>query len=192
LPQRPKVLIVGDSISMGYFPHASAAAGERAELLRHDGNGGDSANVLAHLDGWLEQFADARLVHLNCGLHDIKRDRPGGEHQVPIGRYRENLSAIFERLLSAGRNVVWATTTPVIDKHHAAARDFDRHEADVLAYNAAAAEVVSSAGAGIDDLHAVVERAGLVKCLAADGVHMSDAGYRALGRAVAAACLPAL
>ena len=190
MDEPPKVLIIGDSISMGYFPHAAAAAGERLELLRHDGNGGDSANVLAQLDQWLAQFPNAALVHLNCGLHDIKLFPPGGEHQVPIDAYRENLRTIFERVRAAGRKAVWATTTPVIDKHHAAAKDFDRHEADVLAYNAAAAEIASSAGAGIDDLHAVVERAGLVKCLAADGVHMSDAGYRALGRAVAAACLP--
>ncbi|MGC9455595.1 MAG: SGNH/GDSL hydrolase family protein [Phycisphaerae bacterium] len=189
MPQRPKVLIVGDSISMGYTPHAAAAAADVLDLVRHDGNGGDSSNVLAHLGEWLETFQDAGLVHVNCGLHDIKRSRPGGDYQVPIEKYRENLRAIADMLTSAGRSVVWATTTPVIDSRHAArGADFDRYQQDVTAYNNVAKDVMSQAGAGIDDLHAVVVSEGVESCVGPDGVHMTDAGYRLLGRAVADAC----
>jgi len=59
---------------MGYFPHVLAARGDLS-FVRHDGNGRDSANVLANLDAWLQRFPDAETVHMNCGLHDLKRDR---------------------------------------------------------------------------------------------------------------------
>lgn len=189
MPDRPKVLIIGDSISMGYTRHAVSAVGESLELVRHDGNGGDSSNVLSHLPQWLERFHDAELVHVNCGLHDIKRSRPDGSYQVPLEKYRENLSSIADMLKSAGRNVLWAATTPVMDEMHAArGSDFDRYQQDVLTYNQAAAEIMSEAGVSINDLHAVVQDAGIETCLGQDGVHMTEWGYVTLGRAVADAC----
>ena len=52
-------------------------------------NGGDSANVLAHVDEWvLRQKPD--VVHLNCGLHDLKRSKTDGHHQVEVDRYSAN------------------------------------------------------------------------------------------------------
>ena len=42
------------------------------EIWAPEQNGGDSRNVLAHLDEWmLARVPD--LVYVNCSLHDLKR-----------------------------------------------------------------------------------------------------------------------
>ena len=60
--------------------------------------------------------------------------------------------------------------------------------ADVAAYNAAARSVVEELDVPIDDLFAVVERAGKARLLTQDGVHFTDEGSQILAGAVAA-CL---
>ncbi len=53
------------------------------------------------------------------------------------------------------------------------------------AYNATAAEIVTAAGIEINDLHAVIESAGIETCYNEDGVHMNPTGNAALTDAVA-------
>ena len=122
-----KVLIIGDSISMGYTPHVQEMLSGRRSVVRNEGNAGDSDNVLARLDEWLACDGDASLIHFNCGLHDIKTPREGGDNQVPLSRYKANLAAIVDRLVQTGKTLVWATTTPVIYERHLR-KDFDRRQ----------------------------------------------------------------
>ena len=60
------------------------------------GNGGDSANVLAHLDESVIR-EQPNVVHLNCGLHDLKRDKTDGRYQVALEQYVANLERIVAR-----------------------------------------------------------------------------------------------
>ena len=187
MPQRGKVLLIGDSISLGYLPQvASELAGEFV-VRRNEGNAGDSGRLLAGLDGFLAADGDADVVHFNCGLHDIKRLRDAGGPQVPLPEYRRNLPRIIRRLKRTGRKLIWASTTPVIYERHAAVKGFDRLEEDVVAYNHAAAEIVAAAGIPIDDLYAGIVSAGVAGCVGPDGVHMTEEGNAVLGKAVAAA-----
>jgi acyl-CoA thioesterase-1 len=101
--------------------------------------------------------------------------------------YRRNLREIVERLKETGKRIVWGSTTPVICERHAAVKSFDRLESDVVAYNAAAAEIVAAHGIAINDLYGVVMAGGVDEYLSRDGVHMTDKGYAMLGEAVAAA-----
>lgn len=180
----PKVLIIGDSISMGYTPCASKLLAGRCEVARNEGNAGDSRNVVSKLDEWLAACADAELVHFNCGLHDLKTERDSDLHQVPLSQYKQNLAEIADRLGGVGKTIVWATSTPVIYERHLS-KGFDRRQEDVDAYNTAALEIVNSAGFAVNDLHAAILQAGSEKCLSSDGVHMTDQGYEILGQAVA-------
>ena len=184
MTDRPRVLIIGDSISIGYTPPAAERLAGEAELIHNPGNGGDSDNVLANLDAWLTE-ANADVVHLNCGLHDIKLPRDSRGLQVPLDRYRRNLAEIARRLTAGRALPVWATSTPVIDAPHNAVKEFDRHNADVDACNAAAGEIMLAAGIRINDLHAAAIAAGIETILAEDGVHMTAGGYAILARAVA-------
>ena len=70
-PELPKVVLVGDSIRLGYAPLVAKRLEGKARVVSAEANGGDSANVLAHLDEWVIREKPA-VVHLNCGLHDLK------------------------------------------------------------------------------------------------------------------------
>ncbi|OGG51871.1 MAG: hypothetical protein A3F84_15220 [Candidatus Handelsmanbacteria bacterium RIFCSPLOWO2_12_FULL_64_10] len=182
----PKVLLAGDSISFGYGPHVRERLDGTCEVVNLPANGGTSANLLAHLDDWLIR-PGFDIIHLNCGLHDLARDRDASGPRVGLEPYEANLREVFRRLKREGRSLLaWATTTPVIDERHAARKGFDRRESDVLAYNAVALRVAKEAGLPVDDLHRIVEAAGPEGCVGPDGVHMTDAGNTALADAVAA------
>ena len=180
-----KVILIGDSIRMGY----QAFVGKELEGTAHawgpGENGGTSANVLAHLDEWVLS-QEAELVHLNCGLHDLKKEFGAKETAVPLARYRANVEEIFVRLREGTQaRVIWATTTPVNERRHHENKAFDRFEADVEAYNAAALEIAESFSLRVDDLFRAVTDAGRDALLLPDGVHFTEQGYALLGGAVA-------
>ena len=186
---RGKALIIGDSISGGYTPHvARILDGKFAVAL----NGGvenvkrDSATLLANLESYLAADGDADVIHFNCGLHDITRARDAEGARVPLASYRDNLTAIVERLAATEKKLIWATTTPVIFERHRR-KGFDRRQEDVEQYNAVAHEIMTAAGIPINDLHAAVVAAGTEECLQRGGVHMTDRASEMLGKIVAEA-----
>jgi lysophospholipase L1-like esterase len=164
-----KVRIIGDSISLHYrVPLAGMTRGmltfeNPAEGITLAGqnldkpmglNAGDSRRTLE----WLAMQRERGdmgfdLMLLNCGLHDIKRDRATNAAQIPLGEYRENLSKILGLIPQAGQRVIWVRITPVEDDRHNARASFNRHAADVDAYNAAADEVMAGHGIFSADLH---------------------------------------
>jgi lysophospholipase L1-like esterase len=182
----PRVVLVGDSIRLGYAAGVAARLEGKAVVISPPENGGDSANILTHLEEWvIRQKPD--VVHLNCGLHDLKRSRTDGHHQVELDRYSENLRRIVARI-RAGTDaaLVFADTTPILDERHARrGADFDRTEADVRQYNAAAVAVMRELGVPVHDLHWLVEQGGPETMLGPDGTHDTAAGSDRLAEAVA-------
>jgi lysophospholipase L1-like esterase len=180
-----QVILIGDSIRMGYQPVVQRALANRAAVWAPRENGGTSANVLAHLDEWVLS-RNAYIVHLNCGLHDLKTEFGASRTVVPLAEYRKNLEAIFrqiqERTMST---LIWASTTPVNERWHHQNKPFDRFESDIEAYNRAATEIATRFDIQIDDLYGLVMDAGRDDYLVQDGVHFSPAGYELLGDRVA-------
>jgi len=190
----PVVVLVGDSIRQGYAPIVAERLKGRARVVAATENGGDSRNVLAHLDEWAIRPKPA-VVHLNAGLHDIKFTPATGAHQVEPGEYSDNLRAILRRLGGeTSARVIVATTTPVVDGRQAkSGLPFRLREADVEAYNRALTRLVDgSATVALDDLHAAARGLGPDSALSADGVHFTTAASRALGERVAASIEAAL
>lgn len=147
--------------------------------------GGDTANTLKHLDKWVGDHKPA-VVHWNNGLDDLKRSKKTNTLQVPVEDYGRNLAAIAARLgkVAPGR-VVFANTTPILDDRHAARKaDFDRLEADVQAYNAAAIKALLPLGVPVHDLHRIVTDGEADNLLGKDGTHYTSEGYERLAEAV--------
>ena len=94
---KPVVVLIGDSIRMGYAPAVSKFYNNRVDVRSSKENGGDTANVLKHLDEWVIKVQPA-VVHINAGLHDLKLDRKTGKHQVELADYKANLKKILERI----------------------------------------------------------------------------------------------
>ena len=181
-----KVVLIGDSIRMGYQETVRRELRGHAVVRVPRKNGGTSANVLAHLDKWVFAHKPA-LVHVNCGLHDLKKDFGARESETPLPAYRKNVEAILKTIRArTDAVIVWRTTTPVNEDWHHKNKGFDRFEADVDRYNRAATAVAKKLKIPVDDLYAVVKKAGRDKILVPDGVHYTREGYRILGKAVAA------
>ena len=114
-PALPKIVLVGDSIRLGYAPIVAKRLEGKAVVIGPKANGGDSTNVLKHLDEWVIREQPA-IVHFNCGIHDTKKSKTSGRFQVPPETYEANLRAIVERIRAGTKaTVVFATTTPVLD-----------------------------------------------------------------------------
>jgi len=184
-PALPKVILIGDSIRLGYAPFVVERLRGRATVVSPEPNGADSANVLRNLEEWvIREKPD--VVHLNCGLHDLKLDKATKRHQVPQEQYEANLRRIVDRIRTGtAANLVFASTTPIQDELHARrGAGFDRVEADVARYNTVAHRVMRELGVPIHDLHWLVVRQGTAKLQTRDGTHYTPAGCALQAEAV--------
>jgi lysophospholipase L1-like esterase/dienelactone hydrolase len=186
----PKVVLLGDSIRMGYAPLVAERLAGRATVISSASNGGDSANLLAKL-GEMAIREKPMVVHFNCGLHDLKIARKTGKQQSTLAQYAANLRQIVARLqkeTSAG--IVFANTTPVFDARRSKwAGEYDLRGADVKRYNEEAVAVMHECGVPVHDLNWAVEQAGVEKMQGPDGVHYTPEGKARLAEAVADAVL---
>lgn len=122
-PALPNVLLIGDSISIGYMLPAREALKGVANVFRPATNCGPTTKGLAEIDQWL---GDRKwdLIHWNHGLHDLKYMGPNNENladpkagtshqQVPPDQYAKNLKTLAERLKQTGATIIFCQTTPV-------------------------------------------------------------------------------
>lgn len=192
-PDLPRVVIVGDSIRLSYAPTVAEQLAGKAIVISPAANGGDSANLLKHLDQWVIDQKPA-VVHFNCGIHDTKKFRSTGEFQVPPEQYEANLRKIVERIRKqTGAVVLFATTTPILDDRAAEARrdrDYELLGASVQQYNAIARTVMQELDVPINDLHSVLSDSEppsrVEDMIGKDGVHLQPSARELLGKAVAA------
>lgn len=95
-----KVVLIGDSIRMGYQPLV-AKKFEEAEIWGPIENCRHSLWVLDHFQEWVtDQKPD--LVHVNFGIHDasIQED---GTHQIFLAQYRLCLQRFIDRVKQLGK-----------------------------------------------------------------------------------------
>lgn len=192
VPGLPRVLLIGDSISIGYTLPVRRLLQGRANVHRAPENCGDTARGLHNLDRWLGT-GHWDVIHFNFGLHDLKYLDAHGKYVPPDqGRqvaspavYAANLRRLVERMKQTGAHLIFATTTPV------PADTLGRVQGDEVRYNAAAQAVMKEEGVAVDDLHAVVvpRQAEIQR---ARNVHFTPAGYELLAEHVAAAITAAL
>lgn len=188
-PGLPRVLIIGDSISIGYTLPVRELLKGKANVHRIPTNGGPTTNGLANLKSWL---GDSKwdVIHFNWGLHDLKYlgadnktltdpKAPGSHQQVPLADYEKNLTALVEQLKATGAKLIWCSTTPVPEGSQG------RVKGDEVKYNEAAARVMKAAGVPTDDLcsHA---QARLKDVQLPANVHYTPEGSKYLAEKVAA------
>jgi len=165
-PKLPNVLILGDSISIGYTLDVRDLMAGKANIFRPISENGKNAENCAGttkgvqaIDRWL---GDRKwdVIHFNFGLHDLKHVVKSGDEtatsnssdprQASLERYRKNLETIVSKLRVTGARLVFATTTPV-----APGTDSPLREPEAPPhYNAVALEVMKAHDIRVNDLFA--------------------------------------
>ncbi len=150
-PSLPRVLLLGDSISMGYTVKVREALKGKANVHRAPTNCGSTVTGVSKLDAWLGE-GKWDVIHFNFGLHDLKYLKPGRQNVSPT-TYAKNLEKIVTRLQETGATLIWASTTPVPAE---ADRGYARVPEDVAKYNALAKTVMDKHHIEINDLYTLI------------------------------------
>lgn len=182
----PRVLLLGDSISIGYTLAVREALKGKANVHRPPTNCSSTGNALDHLDSWLGR-GKWDVIHFNFGLHDAKLPPEGVRHSPPA-IYGENLRELVKRLQATGATLVWATTTPV---PNGGILSPTRRFGSIDEYNAIARKVMEEGGVAINDLNAVITPH-LATTQKPNDVHYTDEGSAILAKAVEGAVLRVL
>jgi lysophospholipase L1-like esterase len=194
------VLLIGDTIRLGYEPAVRAALADCAHVSGPAECGEHTTNLLFRLQAWvLARQPD--VVQLNAGHWDTRRVVRGGDEPgnvVPLAAYRDNVARLIAAVRGHTRaTVVWATTTPVLRENYERAQrrlpgGTGKHPDAIRDYNAAACAVARELGATINDLHACALAAGIERVLLPDGIHFTAEGYELLGAHTSAMLRPLL
>lgn len=183
----PKVLIIGDSISINYTPVVFNNLSGKAVVYRNPQNARDTKTGLASLDRWLGD-EDWDVIHFNHGLHDLVKgyrttyDRykttNDGRRLVELADYKANLEKIVQRLQQTDAKLIFATTTPVPEGNGM------RNVEDVLKYNKVALEVMNKYQVPVNDLYTLAKTYQKTWQLPKSNVHFKPIGSQGLGKQV--------
>jgi hypothetical protein len=186
----PKVLIMGDSISIGYTPHVVENLKSVAEVKRHKGNAGPTIRGVARIEEWLGK-GKWDLIHFNWGLWDMY----GWEyHKVDRSpeAYGKRLESLVGRLKKTGAKLIWATTTPACPANETTMERRFKQKVRISSeleykYLEAALTVMNKHGVKVNDLHAFIKPRWNKYAIADNNVHFTKLGSQKLGEQVAKA-----
>jgi len=174
----PRVLIIGDSISIGYTAPVRELLKGKANVHRIPTNGGPTKLGMEKIDAWLGT-GKWDVIHFNWGIHDLKY-MPDEKRQVEPEAYEKNLRALVAKMKATGAKLIWATITPIPSGELNPPRRFG----EVPEYNAIAKRVMTENGVAIDDLNAAITP-NLAKMQNPKDVHYNADGSKFLAGEVA-------
>ncbi len=187
-PDLPKVLIIGDSISIGYTAYVQKALEGKAVVKHHEGNAGPTIRAVANIEKWLGG-TQWDVIHFNWGLWDMYGWQYAQEDRSPL-MYEKRLEALVGRLQRTGAVLIWATTTPVCPVPEKTMRRRFKTEVKITSsvekqYQDAALRVMKKHRIQVNDLHAIMAPKLKQYALGPDDVHFTKEGYKKLGQQVA-------
>ena len=197
---KPRVLLLGDSISIGYTPFVQDMLKEEAVVVRPsrtnpkikkvaNENCAGTNNGVQNIDRWLQlDGGHWDVIHFNFGLHDLKRvdpktgansNNPDDPHQADPDTYEKQLREIVGKLKPTGAKLIFATTTPYPEgvKPH-------RDVADAQRYNEIALKIMKENQIAVNDLYSLVKPR-LKELQRPVNVHFTPEGSKFLAEAVA-------
>ena len=182
-PNLPRVLIIGDSISIGYTPRVRKLQEGTANVHRPTTNCRWSAFGDEHMDEWI---GDSKwdVIHFNFGLWDWY----GWSQDVKATpqSYAKSLDSIVSKLKKTNAKLIFAVTTPPCVGPEQKIKVVISEE-QAKQFNDAAREVMQKHGVQINDLYSVIgpDRAKYQR--GANDVHYTEQGRDLLAGHVAKA-----
>ena len=181
IPALPRVLILGDSISIGYTPRVRKLLKGKANVHRPKTNCRWSAYGNENVLQWIgDEKWD--LIHFNFGLWDWYGWKQ--EHKATPDSYAKNLEGIVKKLRSSGAKLVFAVTTPPCIRPEKKLKVMVTKER-AGAFNRAALAVMKKHGVVINDLYSLIGKERVKYQLGENDVHYNDAGRDLLATQVA-------
>lgn len=181
-----KVLLLGDSIRMGYDEYVRELLEGKAEVWFDEDNGRFAAYTLWQANQMFRLHGPFDVVHWNNGYWDMNVEAPMTEAMHPLEEYVHFLRRILNFCRDNGAQVIFASTTPILEP--GAAKDVTGVETSinynddwVCSYNKAARELMEKEGVPFNDLYALCKQdPHCYKC--PDLLHLTEEGYRACAR----------
>lgn len=192
-----KVLLLGDSIRMGYAEQVRALLAPTCDVYHDEqDNGRFAAYTLWQANQLIQRHGPFDAVHWNNGYWDMHPEAPMQTPIHPLDEYVHFLGRILCELRRACARIIFATTTPVLDRcgdvtAFGADDAFHYRNEWVISYNMAATALMHQEGIPVNDLYTrMLQDPHLYKC--ADRIHLTEEGYRVCAEQVAACIREAL
>ena len=181
----PKILMLGDSISLGYREKVENKLSDKADIYFPNDNVKYSVNLLRYINEWAEQMkigSNIDVVYFNVGLWDVLRIS-GDAPLVSLEEYAQNLRRIIERLkyLFCNAKIIFATTTTVDEA--LMKYSLSRYNVDIDRYNKMACQIMADMNVAVHDLNFVSKKELQDKYV--DFTHFTEEGYDILAEEVA-------
>ena len=157
-----KILLIGDSISIGYRDFVKLAFKDTAKVYFPEENCRFATFVLRGLYDWKQWLGcgdDVDVIHWNAGLWD-GLIMPDGKPLVSFERYCEDVERIcvIMRNLFPKAKIIFATSTPVQENLFPIKYQYyRRYNKDTERYNTVACEIVLRQGGAINDLYSLMK-----------------------------------
>ncbi len=187
--RNPKILIIGDSISIGYTPFVEDYFSGKAMVSHNPGNAQHTGTGLKNIEAWVGD-ENWDIIQFNWGLWDLcyrhidsevqgKRDKVKGKIPYTLDEYRTNLSSIVSILKKiSDAKLIFITTTYVPED------EAGRFTDDAVKYNRAAKDVMQKHGILVNDIYeqsiSIHNRYGK----GSNDVHYTKEGYEELSELI--------
>ncbi len=169
--KRPVILVIGDSISLGYTPVLQSDL-PNYNVVHSPCNPPTVVDVNQHIDNWLNLDAHYAAVVFNSGLHDLTY-----RYNTSDADYEINLKSIAQHIKAKNLNAMFNLSTEVLPGTPA----FDASR--VVQLNAIGSTVMSQVGIPVFDLYSVSQTIPGDHKTPTD-VHYTGQGYKVLGTAI--------
>lgn len=175
------VLLLGDSIRMGYCHYVKEKLNDIAEVCYPEENCGYTQYTLVELPKWINLVGDpgkVDVIHWNNGHWDVAH---WGKEDVSLNspeQYALMLERIYRKMraLCPNAKIIFALTTPMNPDGDGG--NNPRTNGEIEQYNFIAYKVMGNLGVQINDLYSIISKQ--PSSIYIDYAHLSEKGYQLL------------
>lgn len=183
---KPKILIIGDSISIGYTPYVKNHFTDSAIIKHNPGNAQHTGTGLKKIQEWMGD-EDWDIIQFNWGLWDLcyrhtdskvqgNRDKLNGEITFSLEDYERNLEAIVQKIKQVSDAHLIFVTTSYVPEDEAG-----RYKKDAQKYNRVSKRIMKKYNVTVNDIYKESKSIHKKFGKGTDDVHYFEQGYEQLG-----------
>ncbi len=174
-----KVLLLGDSIRMGYDDFVKEELKEYEVYYDPDDNGRFIAYTIWQFNQLYKKYGPFDIVHFNAGYWDMNHEDPLGRPETPLNDYLHMLDRLIDLIRDVKATPIFSLTTPIYnmdEDQDGYTKTYYRDEW-VREYNTHAKFLMEERGVKVIDLYSLLlDGPHYYKC--SDSLHLTQEGYK--------------